>query len=1036
MKKSKLLTLVCLIPLWVFAQPECDIQPAGDFPWPSTLCNLSVELPVEVTGFPGPPLIEYDYGDGNTGNSSSYTYAESGTYEVCVTASRVGFTCVAEYCQSVSVSADFPLQFDNCPSDTILPATLLATCENDTYLPQLSASDCGAASSFIDIVCERTDGNPLDAPWPEGTTGVICTATNIATGESVVCDWKVGVDSEGCLDDACDLDCQVDSIIISTGYDQINGGLLPTGEYDPLWTVVETPNPSLSVPRPAYVLQPNGAWAISPDAKWISVFPDASFNDDNESPEPPYGFELCFCVCEPQTNITIDVTVRSDNFHHLFLQDADDINILDLTTTLGNHNLPPVTANETISLTQGNYCLRADLRNTGGTAMGLQIAGTVTGQGLSSLLCCNSGGAITGQKYFDQNCDGTQGTTEPGLAGWEIQLCDANGAFLQSTITDAAGYYTFTGVPAGGYIVKEVNQSGWMPGNPTSGQYEIQLGPLEVIGGLEFGNCENICGTITGDVNSSCEPVGSYVYDLQFANNTEYEVTSVVLNAITPEGVTLSQQYFNFYQDPIPANGGTSLPVELIFNTGGLLSESLEVCFDVIYLTDNAECCHYEHCVVLQPPRVCQLVQTEALEANDSCCYSVNLINDFCPDYFVGIQTEILTPGVTFSEFDGGAAWTTLPNVDGNSILWTPISGSLPLGDLQDLQFCLSDIISVDQYPQEILVSWLAEDPATGEKITVCTEILEFFCEPCLLLDGITSCESDQHTFEFDLMNNAGMPSTLIVFEVHTPNVLFEPAFFEADLEHGDIFSSTVNIYSIDGSPLPDDLLIEFKALLFDDNGWCCHLDDYTIQLGSCIDSLDDCNCEELAQAVGEGFEITHSCDNGQAMLTPTSLEECDRVTWSIRRTGQLGSIMRQTIGNESASFNFGSGGKFSIRMTVERFLDDGTSCFEEQEFTTSQSIIFDCNPDDVFPPIGSNPGEIFPVPAVEYIRFTSGAEGVVQLEVYNTNGQVLIQQQREMSKAVPEQLDIHMLPEGVYFLRMIDENGQVNQRRFVKTLK
>ena len=50
----------------------------------------------------------------------------------------------------------------------------------------------------------------------------------------------------------------------------------------------------------------------------------------------------------------------------------------------------------------------------------------------------------------------------PGLAGWTIQLDkDANGTVDATTATDANGNYSFTGLTAGTYRIREWNQSGW-----------------------------------------------------------------------------------------------------------------------------------------------------------------------------------------------------------------------------------------------------------------------------------------------------------------------------------------------------------------------------------------------------------------------------------------------------------------------------------------------------------------------------------------------------------------------------------------------
>ncbi|MEM9496144.1 MAG: SdrD B-like domain-containing protein, partial [Pseudomonadota bacterium] len=63
------------------------------------------------------------------------------------------------------------------------------------------------------------------------------------------------------------------------------------------------------------------------------------------------------------------------------------------------------------------------------------------------------GGTFTGRVWRDEDDDGVQDGGEPGVPGVTVQLKDAAGNVLRTTTTDANGTYTFTDVPAGGYII-------------------------------------------------------------------------------------------------------------------------------------------------------------------------------------------------------------------------------------------------------------------------------------------------------------------------------------------------------------------------------------------------------------------------------------------------------------------------------------------------------------------------------------------------------------------------------------------------------
>jgi protocatechuate 3,4-dioxygenase beta subunit len=103
-------------------------------------------------------------------------------------------------------------------------------------------------------------------------------------------------------------------------------------------------------------------------------------------------------------------------------------------------------------------------------------------------------GAIRGFKFQDTNGNRSWDSGEPGLSGWTIQLLDTNGSVLQTTTTGSDGGYSFTGLAAGTYRVREVGQSGWV-------QMTVNPGDVTVISGTQaagenFGNFQTI--TISG----------------------------------------------------------------------------------------------------------------------------------------------------------------------------------------------------------------------------------------------------------------------------------------------------------------------------------------------------------------------------------------------------------------------------------------------------------------------------------------------------------------------------------------------------------
>ncbi|MCZ7357095.1 MAG: hypothetical protein O8C66_05540 [Candidatus Methanoperedens sp.] len=107
-------------------------------------------------------------------------------------------------------------------------------------------------------------------------------------------------------------------------------------------------------------------------------------------------------------------------------------------------------------------------------------------------------GSISGMKFNDLNNNGQNDAGEPGLANWQIILTNLTSEITTSTFTDGSGNYIFSGLGAGDYIVREVQQVGWTQTAPVpSGNYQVSLGEGEAITGIDFGNME-VTGRMTG----------------------------------------------------------------------------------------------------------------------------------------------------------------------------------------------------------------------------------------------------------------------------------------------------------------------------------------------------------------------------------------------------------------------------------------------------------------------------------------------------------------------------------------------------------
>jgi len=97
--------------------------------------------------------------------------------------------------------------------------------------------------------------------------------------------------------------------------------------------------------------------------------------------------------------------------------------------------------------------------------------------------------SISGVKYNDVNGNGARDPGEPGLQGWTINLEQPAGTVIQTAATAADGSYSFTGLSAGTYVIREVLQPGWTQKAPSGGTHTVTLSSsTSSASGIDFGN--------------------------------------------------------------------------------------------------------------------------------------------------------------------------------------------------------------------------------------------------------------------------------------------------------------------------------------------------------------------------------------------------------------------------------------------------------------------------------------------------------------------------------------------------------------------
>ncbi len=117
-------------------------------------------------------------------------------------------------------------------------------------------------------------------------------------------------------------------------------------------------------------------------------------------------------------------------------------------------------------------------------------------------------GSISGFKFNDLNANTVRDATDPPLANWPIYIdLNANGSLdpgEPNTITNLQGNYTFANVSPGRYLVREVQQPGWVQTTPNPAPIDI-IGNTNAVG-VYFGNnlpTGSISGFKFNDLNAN-----------------------------------------------------------------------------------------------------------------------------------------------------------------------------------------------------------------------------------------------------------------------------------------------------------------------------------------------------------------------------------------------------------------------------------------------------------------------------------------------------------------------------------------------------
>ncbi len=154
-----------------------------------------------------------------------------------------------------------------------------------------------------------------------------------------------------------------------------------------------------------------------------------------------------------------------------------------------------------LSLLGGNYSVYEDRKNGWrqsypiNSSYQFNLSGDTTVNGADFGNYEVQSGSISGMKYNDQNGNSVRDPGEPGLSGFRINI---SGSDVNSfTITNAEGFYSFSGLWHGSYSISEEAREGWIQTFPHHFSYHsVNLDYEENRTDVHFGNMQQVYQTV------------------------------------------------------------------------------------------------------------------------------------------------------------------------------------------------------------------------------------------------------------------------------------------------------------------------------------------------------------------------------------------------------------------------------------------------------------------------------------------------------------------------------------------------------------
>ncbi len=423
-------------------------------------------------------------------------------------------------------AGDDVLEYNN-PDDP-LQVTALPTATNGTTVTygkvEFTSSSFNVGSNALAIAGPVA---PVNVPTTGTTTATFTVTRSAATSSTVTVNYAT---QDGTAVAGTDYTAKSGTLTFAPGV------LTQTITVTVLANTLNEPNKTFSVSLSgasvgATITTPSATATLVSTAAEPTI--DVSTTSVSEGSPATVTFTLVGAGGAPlQSGQTITVTYAT--------ADGTAIAGTNYTTTTGTVTFAPGATTETITIPT-----IYDPAQTGSVSLTLNLTNptnaTLATSSLPITITYVQAVGISGFVYVDSNNDGVKESNEAGIAGVTITLNETSGGSLtETTTTNAAGYYSFIGLPPGTYSITETQPGFYVAGKNTPGT------PAPT--GATVGNTFNGI-VIASGVSATNYDFGELGLRAQFVSTYLNRRAFIASSIVTQEyGTPVVEQNFNLAQ--------------------------------------------------------------------------------------------------------------------------------------------------------------------------------------------------------------------------------------------------------------------------------------------------------------------------------------------------------------------------------------------------------------------------------------------------------------------------------------------------------